>query len=112
MNEVWKEYPFNDNYEVSTWGRVRNKSGLILKLQLRKDGYYKINLNRKSKKTTEKIHRMVMYTFKPREDAKYLTVDHLDGNSKNNKLDNLDWVTMQDNVTRKLVRDALMEVST
>lgn len=56
MQEIWKKYPFNANYEVSTRGRVRNKKGLILKLQLSQDGYYKLNLNLKSKKTTEKIH--------------------------------------------------------
>ena len=107
MNEIWKEYPFNSNYEVSTHGRVRNKKGLILKLQLNSDGYYKLNLNWHSKKTTEKVHRMVMYTFAWREDARYLTVDHLDNNKINNQLYNLEWVEMRDNITRKLVRKIL-----
>ena len=107
MIEQWKPYPFNNNYEVSDFGRVRNKKGLVLKQQVNPDGYYKLNLNRNSKKTTEKVHRMVMYTFCWSDEAKYLTVDHLDCDKLNNRLDNLEWVTMRDNVTRKMVRKAL-----
>lgn len=107
MFETWKEYPFNQNYEVSTFGNVRNKKGVMLKPRLSPDGYYRLNLNRKGVKTTETVHRMVMYTFNLIDGARFLTVDHLDSDRLNNRFDNLEWVSMRDNVTRKLVRKAL-----
>ena len=43
------------------------------------------------------VHRIVMEAFKGKSD---LTVDHIDGNKLNNSLDNLEYVTIQENVKR------------
>lgn len=45
-------------------------------------------------------HRLVMYTFKPIPNAESLTVDHLDHNKRNNSVDNLEWVSKDENQRR------------
>lgn len=45
-------------------------------------------------------HRLVMKTWKPTANMESLTVDHLDHNKRNNALDNLEWVTKDENQRR------------
>ena len=44
------------------------------------------------------FHRLLLETFCPCENMKKLTVNHKDGNKKNNTLDNLEWLTNEDNL--------------
>lgn len=48
---------------------------------------------------TKMIHRLLFETFKG--SAKDLTIDHLDGNKRNNSLDNLEAVSIAENIRRK-----------
>jgi hypothetical protein len=45
-------------------------------------------------------HRVVMLTWRPTANAENLTVDHLDHNKRNNSLDNLEWVSEEENLRR------------
>lgn len=49
------------------------------------------------KKSVQKIHRLVAKTFLPNPNN-YPIVRHLDGNSLNNKVENLAWGTQKDNM--------------
>lgn len=49
------------------------------------------------KKRTFRAHRLVMMAFEPREDMDKLEVNHIDGDKKNNKLENLEWCTSSEN---------------
>lgn len=60
--------------------------------------YQIINLSKlDGKKRTFRVHRLVMMAFKPIENMDELEVNHLDGNKKNNKLENLEWCTASEN---------------
>jgi hypothetical protein len=43
------------------------------------------------------VHRLVAITFLPIENAQTQEVNHIDGNKQNNCIDNLEWLTTQQN---------------
>lgn len=90
-----------DNYEISDCGRVRiTKSGKIMKNQIRRNGYYMINLHKKEKIKSMLVHRLVADAFckNPNE---LPVVDHIDKNTKNNYYKNLRWVSRSKNSTHR-----------
>lgn len=95
--ERWNNIPEFNNYEISDYGRVRNKrSGRILKTSDSRGGYEKVNLYSNGSQRSRKIHRLVATEFVDgKEDGKI--VNHIDGNKKNNRFDNLEWVTSSEN---------------
>lgn len=97
IEEIWKvieEYP---NYEVSNFGRVRNlKSNKLLKFDLYEQGYYRVQLFKNNKKKNKRVHRLVALSFIQQIPNKP-DVNHKDGNKLNNHVDNLEWVTWEEN---------------
>lgn len=71
-----------------------------MKTALDKDGYVCLSL-RNSGTSYSKfgVHRLLMIAFNPVEGMERLEVNHKDGNKLNNSLDNLEWVTTQENLT-------------
>jgi len=57
------------------------------------NGYCQITVNGK----VISVHRLIMEAFNGKSD---LTVDHIDGNKLNNSLDNLEYVTLGENIKR------------
>ena len=57
------------------------------------NGYCQITVNGK----VISVHRLIMEAFHGKSD---LTVDHIDGNKLNNSLDNLEYVTREENLIR------------
>ena len=96
--EIWKLVADYPNYSVSNYGRVRNnKTGYILKPLEVGFGYVVVELWNKNGPKSKKIHRLVAEAFLPNPDKKP-QVNHIDGNKKNNRLDNLEWVTASENM--------------
>ena len=96
--EIWKLVADYPNYSVSNYGRVRNnKTGYILKPLKVGFGYVVVELWNKNGPKSKKIHRLVAEAFLPNPDKKP-QVNHIDGNKKNNRLDNLEWVTASENM--------------
>lgn len=100
MKELWKPViNYENDYEVSSTGFVRNvKTDKLLgnnrinKGRGSKFGYVRVNL----KGRNFYLHKLVAEAFIPNPlNKKY--VDHLDGNSLNNKVSNLKWVTAKEN---------------
>lgn len=89
--ERWKYHMALDIY-VSNLGRIKNKDGEIQTV-CKKDGYlyYKGKL----------VHRIVMQTWRPVPGYAWLTVDHKNHNTWDNRLCNLEWVTKEENQARE-----------
>lgn len=90
-----------ENYMVDTEGNVFSirKDGLkLLKPLKEKNGYLYVKLYLYNIPKNFYIHRLVMLTFNPNENSDNLTVNHKDENKTNNSLENLEWLTVGDNV--------------
>jgi len=91
--EVWKTLENFSNYEISSFGNLRNKKTTKILKPTIKSGYlcislYNDNCDRKSIKT----HRLVALTFIPNPENKY-SVIHIDHDNSNNNISNLEWAT-------------------
>jgi hypothetical protein len=104
--EIWKPVNvehLNTRYQVSNLGRARgNKSRKILKFYYEVD--YKAIVPQYTPKGSKEIkkhwliHRLVAVTFIPTDNPDKLQVNHIDGNKKNNRLSNLEWLTPKENM--------------
>lgn len=93
IQEVWKQLEKFPRYEISNKGVVRDRStkGVI-------GLYYPIIELRDSKGARKfvKLHKLVADTFIPNPENKEF-VNHKDGDKTNYAIDNLEWVTAQEN---------------
>lgn len=94
--ERWK---FNKEYGVwvSNFGNFKDiHKRPIPKKVYQQNGYVVV----KTKHGNRMAHRLVMYTWCPIEDREAFTVDHIDHNKRNNRVDNLEWVSQAENLIR------------
>jgi hypothetical protein len=98
MKENWKTINDYPNYEISDLGNVRNiKKGTCMKLITDKNGYKQVHLFNKGKNKMLYVHRLVANAFIPNTLNKP-TVNHIDGNTSNNNVNNLEWATMSEQI--------------
>lgn len=89
-------------YDIWRDGRVWSyKSGKFLKACLDKYGYQYIALSVNASRKNKYIHRLIALHFIPNP-KNYREVDHIDQDKLNNSIENLRWVTCQQNNTNKL----------
>jgi hypothetical protein len=92
---IWKKIESFD-YSINEQGEVRNnKTGRILKAAPDGDGYMRVALCKNGGQNTFKIHRLLGIYFL--DCPPHLSMDHIDGDRKNNALSNLRVVTHQQN---------------
>ena len=103
MDEIWKPLVYQNNefanFEVSNTGKLRNiKTGTTYRQYKNHQGYYQVcvSLGGRNAKKVFKIHRAVAETFIVKVKDKPI-INHKDGNKENNNVDNLEWVTAQEN---------------
>lgn len=104
MKEIFKDIDgTGGQYQVSNLGRVkslkhskRNREDIILKPIVDHKGYYYINIYINGKHSTPRIHRLVAKAFIPNLENKP-QINHIDGDKSNNSINNLEWVTNQEN---------------
>lgn len=96
---MWKTSSLNPKYEVNEQGQVRHKNTQrILKGYLTHDGYqrftmYDENMNRRDRY----CHVLVATEFLPNPNH-YKEINHKNFNKLDNSVDNLEWVTHEDNM--------------
>lgn len=88
------------SYYITEDGKCYNsKTGKYLKGQINcRHGYfsYILTMPDGSKKRCS-AHRLVANAFIPNNNPKKNQINHIDGNKLNNKVDNLEWVTQEEN---------------
>lgn len=98
--EQWKDIEQMPGYQVSTLGRVKrlangrgqNSKDIIKKLNTKNaDGYTVVNYRTPDgRQHTKPVHRLVALAFIPNP-ANKETVNHIDGDKSNNRVENLEW---------------------
>ena len=111
MNEIWKEITGYEGYfEVSNLGNFRSKDRIIkykkdglrkypgknLKTETIVEGYQRITLMKDGIKKRFMCHRIVAQEFIPNPQNKPF-VNHINGNPKDNRVENLEWCTQEEN---------------
>lgn len=114
--EIWKAVKgYEGMYEVSNRGNVRSVDriihlknrwggitdhlykGIVKKPHVMPNGYVMIDLNKNGKHDRRLMHRLVGEHFLEKPDGKNY-INHLDGNTRNNNVDNLEWCTQSENI--------------
>lgn len=100
--EEWKKVP-NLHYSVSTFGRVRNDDTYLLLKPSLVCGYHKVRLSQDGVIYDITIHKLVYMVFNNIDTIpKGYVIDHIDANKLNNKLSNLQLITLSENVNNAL----------
>lgn len=111
--ELWKSVVgYEGYYEVSNQGRVRSvdhyaNSGIkhseqrlvkghILKQNITRNGYMKVDLSTENNVKTVNVHSLVARAFLPREEGQD-QVNHINCNKRDNRVENLEWCTGKEN---------------
>lgn len=99
MQETWKPIEGYENYNVSNMGNIKNIiTGKILKPGDNGKGYKHVMLyNKEHKGKTIMVHRLVAKAFIPNPNN-LPQVNHIDEDKTNNCVDNLEWITSEDNI--------------
>lgn len=101
--EIWRDIEgFEGLYQVSNKGRVKSlaryhvRNDRIMKTSYDKDGYKRVCLRNNGIKIYKLIHRLVAKAFIPNPNN-YPVINHKDENHSNNKVENLEWCTVEYN---------------
>ena len=101
--EEWKDIKgYEGRYQVSSMGRVKSNlkhqgtNERILKSLLCGSEYHRVGLCKKLELKCLLIHRLVAIAFIPNPKNKP-QVNHKNGIKKDNRIDNLEWVTCSEN---------------
>lgn len=98
MLEIWETIEDFPDYKVSNKGRVmRIKGYKLIKPFDNGRGYNCVHLYKNGKRYNKRIHRLVAEAFIEGREEGY-EVNHIDGNKKNNFVDNLEWCTRSENI--------------
>lgn len=96
-NEEWRDSLTLEGYQVSNKGRLRNTvTNRVYKGPINVYGYPMFN--------SIPIHRLVAEAFLPNPDNKPF-VDHIDTDRANNDVNNLRWVTQEENMRNEQTRE-------
>lgn len=112
MKELWKDIPDYPGYQASNIGRIRSKDrvvhysdgrnrkykGTVLRPRANGLGYLEVypGFAPNGRRNTVGVHRLIAMAHIPNPEEKPF-INHKDGNPGNNNINNLEWVTPQEN---------------
>lgn len=104
MTKIIKEEKYESNLDflgfpnhfITVDGKLFNNCGKQLKPYIMKKGYHKFELRYNYKSKVYFAHQLVALAFIPNPNN-YDTVDHIDNNTQNNHISNLQWLSKSDN---------------
>ncbi len=100
--EIWVPVKnYEGLYEINQGSVVRslNKKNFhkIMPQRIDRGGYWTVRLSNKGKDSTVYVHRLLGFAFLDNPENK-CCINHIDGNKRNNDLNNLEWATMAENM--------------
>jgi hypothetical protein len=119
MEEIWKDIPNYNGYQASNTGKIRTHNKVtytkrhgerhwkdrILKFKpsnptrKSKQGVgYRVTLWKDGKPKDFLVARLIATTFLENLIETKMTVNHKDGNRLNNNVENLEWLSLGDNI--------------
>lgn len=118
-NEIWKETHLNPYYLVSNMGRVKSIerdvhvfNGKVHGVRHKKEhfltprdnhGYYHVGFKlQDGTHVNPLVHQLVMFAFNGIKKYPEWEIDHINGDSHDNRLENLEYVTSSENSIRAL----------
>ena len=94
--KVIEEFP---NYQISNLGNIKNNKDILLKIgkRISNSGYIQVRLSKEGKYYYRYIHRLLAKAFLPNPNN-YRTINHINGNKHDNRVENLEWLTHSENM--------------
>ena len=111
-NEIWKETHLSPYYLVSNMGRVKSIAREVpcaKGIRKKKEkiltpndvhGYLHVGFLVNGKHVCPLVHQLVMFAFKEIKKYPEWEIDHINGDSHDNRLENLEYVTSSENTKR------------
>lgn len=99
FGEEWKEFRRTQNcvWYISSLGRIKRLQVVKVKSKYnKKRGYEYVHYDENGVHKAKAVHRLVAESFIPNPENK-ATVNHKDGNKRNNCVVNLEWMTNLEN---------------
>ena len=118
--ELWKDIDgYEGLYQVSNFGRIKSlpktwicgnkkskrfKPETLLKPSYITCGYLQVWLSKDNVPKSYRVHRLVAKSFIPNPNNKE-TINHINGIKDDNRVENLEWNTIQENLNHALVNN-------
>lgn len=104
--EIWSK----DRLCIDSKGRKRFRKGEKLNPNIAQNGYYRVTLCKSGKKLQKYLHRLLAEHFIPNP-LNLPQVNHKDGNKLNCEIENLEWVSVQENTIHAYKNGLINHVS-